>query len=361
MRKIQEHRYLALLAVLALGACDAVGVGPGADDLAITEAAELIVLQDDPALASPVEFSDVSSELAASLAHPGVPQGRALNAQALVRFHAAREALRDGDRRRALEEAREARRLVARALVAMGGEEAVLALIERIEELALSIDPADTDVFDDPESLKRKLEALVAEARRLLSQGNLVAAAERALLGEQIARYHRGRVGHRGEVSPDRARLAVALATTAVALAERIVADEEIPVRPLGASDVGSRQNHWLAHARRMLAKAEESFEAGRYARAVHFAEHAHGSALKAAILPGGVTDEELEAMVDLAHTLLARAEAAVAGAPTELRTRLLGLARRLVARGEELIADGKKRGVGPVWRGAVIARWLIG
>jgi HEPN domain-containing protein len=267
--------------------------------------------------------------------------------------------LRGGDHRRALEEARDARRLLARAIVATSGADGVIALIERIEELAL-ITAEDDDVFDNPEVLRARLEALAAEARELLANGDLVGAAERALLGEQLARHHRGRRHHPGDVLPDRARLAVDLARTAVGLAERLVAADSIPVRELGVTDVRDHQNRWLAHATRMLAKAEQALANGHFARAVHFAEHAHWSSLKAVILPGGITEEELRAMVALAHRLYDEAEIALSDTPTELEQRLLARAGRLIELGEQMLADGHKRGVAPVWRGAVISRWLM-
>jgi hypothetical protein len=92
----------------------------------------------------------------------------------------------------------------------------------------------------------------------------------------------------------------------------------------------------------------------------VHFAWHAHWSALRAVILPGGVTQEEIRAMVALANELHEQAEVAIGDDPTELQEQLLARAGRLIAHGEALIADGHKRGVAPVWRGAVISRWLI-
>jgi HEPN domain-containing protein len=361
MTHIETHRLLALLAVLALPACDEGGVQPLAQGLSLAEAAELTVLEDPATLDIAVELSDATIDVAASLGDARAPYGRALSMQARDRFQAAHESLRAGDRRRALEEAREARRLVARALEATGGVEAVEALIERIEELALTLDAEDDDVFDDPEGLRARLEALAAESRELLAQGRSVAAAERALLGEQLVRWHRGRRDHRGDIRPDRARLAVSLAGTAVALAERLVTATDTPVREVGSSEVRDRQNRWLMHAKRMLAMAEEALAGGRYARAVHFAHHAHWSALKAVILPGGITPEELDAMAELANTLYEEATMAVGDDPTELQSRLLALAGRLIERGEQQLEDGNKRGVAALWRGAVISRWLIG
>ena len=359
MTKTKAHQIAALLGLFALAACDESGTQALLDDLTPEESIELAVLEDPGSLDIALELNSAANDVAASFGGAGVGEGRGFNVQAGVRFAAAGEALRAGDRRRALEEAREARRLLARAIVATSGADGVSALIERIEELAL-ITAEDDDVFHNPEALRARLESLAAEARDLLAGGHLVAAAERALLGEQIARHHRGRRDHPGDVLPDRARLAVSLAGTAVALAERLVAADSMPVRQLGTSNVRDHQNRWLAHARRMLEKAEQALAAGHFVRAVHFAEHAHWSSLKAVILPGGITEVELRAMVVLARHLYDEAEIALGEEPTELEKRLFAQAGRLIERGEKMLADGNKRGVAPIWRGAVISRWLM-
>jgi len=361
MKQMTTHRLLALLAVFALPACGESTVEPLDASLTVDEALELALLEDPGSLDIVVELTDATHDVATDFGDGGAVEGRDLSAQARTGFLRAHESARAGDHRRALDEARLARRLAARALVATGGSEAVEALIERIEELVLSLDDEDDDVFDDPELMKERLERLAEQARELHEQGHLVAAAERALLAEQVVRYHRGRRDHRGDVRPDRARLAVALAGTAVALAERLVEAEDTPVDDAAASDVRERQNRWLAHAKRMLALAEEALASGRYARAVHFAHHAHWSALKAVILPGGITDEELRAMSELANRLYEEAKVAVGDHPTELKERLLALAGRLIERGEQRLEEGHVRGVAPLWRGAVISRWLIG
>jgi HEPN domain-containing protein len=361
MTQTTMHRLVALFAVLALTACDESGVDPLDADLTLDETAELVVLEDEGSLGAAFELTEVTTDIAADLGLVGSLEGRTLNTQARARFFAARESIRDGHYRRALEQARHARRLAAEALVATGGQEAVEALIEHIEEVALTLDSDDDDIFDDPEALREKLERIASQARELLEQGNLVAAAERALLGEQFIRYHRGRRDHRGDVRPARARLAVDLARTAVALGERLVAATDTPVREVGSSDVRNRQNRWLAQAKRFLFLAERALDAGYNARAVHFAYHAHWSALKAVILPGGITDEELRAMAILANDLYEKAQVAVGDDPTELEARLLTLAGRLIEHGEQALEAGNKRGVAALWSAAVISRWLTG
>jgi len=353
MRKIKAHQIATLLGMLALGACEDSGTGSALDTLGTDEAVELAVLGDVGAIEVAVELGNTANDAAVRFGVAGAAEGRGLSHQASVRFALASEALRSGDRRRALEESRQARRFLARAIYATGGVDAVLALVERVEELAL-LAAEDGEDFDVPDELAAKLAALAAEARELFDAGEYVQAAERALLGEQIARHFRR------NVDPERARLVVSLAETAVALADRLVENDSMPVRTLGVSNVREHQNRWLWHAHRMLEKAQQALAAGNWARAVHFSEHAHWSALKAVILPGGVTQPELDAMVELAHHLYAEAETAVGDDPTELQARLLLRAERLIATGEAMLADGKKRGVALVWRGAVISRWLM-
>jgi hypothetical protein len=355
MTTMQRHQIGVLLGIMALAACEETGLDTLDQQLTVEEAAEVALLEDEGTAEAALELSEILNDVDAGFGAPSF-EPRRLTGQARARLAAADAALHSGDRRRALEQAREARRLLALAIVESGGADAVEALIERVEDLAANIDDEDDDVIGDPAALRARLEELAAEAREHLANGDLVRAAERALLAEQIARHHR-----RVDVTAERAELAVSLAETAVQLAERLVDAPETPVRTLGASNVRDHMNRWLAHAHRMLAKAQQALETGHYARAVHFAWHAQWSALRAVILPGGVTVEEISAMVELAHSLHAEAEIAIGDDPTPLQQQLFERAGRLIERGEALIADGHKRGVAPVWRGAVISAWLIG
>jgi hypothetical protein len=342
---------------VALAACEETGVETLDQQLTVEEATELALFEDAGSREAALELTEATN---AAADFGATTEARRLAVQAGMRLAAANEALRTGDRRRALEETREARRLRARAIDATGGAEAVEAMIERIEDLAAQIDDEDDDVFDDPAAVRARLEALAAEARAFVEEGNLIRAAERALLAEQIVRHHRGRRHFRGDVSPERAELAVSLAATAVRLAERLLNDGATPVRSLGTADVRDHQNRWLAYAQAMLARARTALDNGHLARAVHFSWHAQWAALKAVVLPGGVTEEEIRAMVELAHHLYGEAEIALGGEPTELEARLFARAGRLIEVGEQMLADGYERGVAPIWRAAVISRWLL-
>jgi len=187
-----------------------------------------------------------------------------------------------------------------------------------------------------------------------------VCAAARAVLGEQHARLRRGRRDRRGDIAPARARLEVALARSAVSLATRLIASDFLAT-DTAHRDVRERHDRWLAHAERMLQRARVALDHGRFARAVHFAQNAQWSALKAVILPGGVTNEELRGMVKVARILQEQAAAAIGDEPTELQRRLFERAGELIEIGIAKLEEGHKRGVAPLWRASIMLRWLMG
>ena len=357
MRTLTNHRFLALLGLFAVAACDETSMDLGFDELTPQEQLQLAILADPGSYDIAVDFTQVMNNVAMSRGMGGATQARALNAEARAAFAEARAAMLAGDHRRALEASAIARRLIARALIMTGGVPSVEDLIERLEDILLTIDP---DVFDDPEALRAELEVIIAEAHALLAAGDSVAAAARAILGEQGTRLHRGRRDRRGDIDPDRARLAVALGATAVSLAERSIADEVVPTDAIETDAVDNR-DRWLANAHEMLEKAEQALANGNFARAVHFAQHAQWSALKAVILPGGITQEELRTMLQLAEALLMDAEVALGDEASDLDLRLLNRAGSLIEIGIERLEAGHKRGVAALWRSAVISTWLIG
>jgi len=361
MRKRAHSRTLALLGLLAVGACDESSADPSIENLSAEEQLELAILADQASFDIAVDLTSVMNDVATARGHGGAQSARALNADARAAFAEARKAMLEGDHRRALEVSDIARRLVARAIIATAGVPAVEDLIERLEDILLTL---NDEVFDDPAALRAELEAIIAEAHALLAGGDSVGAAARAILGEQHARLRRGRRDRRGDIAPDRARLEVAFAGQALALAERLIADDVVPT-DVAETDVPQRQNRWLAHAARMLERAERALSNGRYARAVHFAQHAQWSALKAVILPGGITEGEVRAMISLAQTLHGEAVSTLAEledtGPTDIQLRVLNRAGDLIEIGIRKLEAGHKRGVAALWRSAVMSRWLIG
>ena len=151
----------------------------------------------------------------------------------------------------------------------------------------------------------------------------------------------------------DRARLAVALGGEAIELAERLLKEH-------GTDPERSRL---LDDAKELERKAEAALKEGHDAAAVALAENAGQMALKAVVLPGGVSEEEARMIHDLAANLLEQAKAAVASDPTELKRHLLGIAEELFRSGTEQLKDPRdeSRGVVPLWKSAQISSYLIG
>lgn len=366
MKTATTRHFFGLLAVFALAGCDESPTDDAFHDATAEQEMELAVLADEGAIEVATVLSTLATDVAATYGRGGTLQARALDAEARAAFDEARAAMLTGDHARALDAARLARRLVARALLATGGLPVVEDLIERLEDLALTI---DAELVDDPEALRAQLEAIVAEARALLASGDSVAAAARAILGEQWALLRRGRHDRAFDIGADRARLEVAFASEAVALAERLIANATVPTDAAlsdatesdAATDVTERQNRWLAHAQRLLALAELALENGHFGRAVHFAQHAQWSALKAVILPGGITEEELRASVGVAHELYEQAGEAIGDDAGALQLRVYERAGDLLGLGIRRLEAGYVRGVAALWRSSTLSAWLIG
>lgn len=361
------HRFArlgAVLAPLAAAACLDTAEIVDFDDLTPIEQMELTVLEDEGAWEVAVDVAAVSADAAEMGNVGGAAEARGHNAQARTAFLDARREWLAGNHRQALDASRVARRLVARALIATGGVPAVEDLIERLHDILLTI---DDEVVDDPDALRAELEAILAEAEALLEAGDSVGAAARAILGEQRLRLRRGRHLRDFRVSEERARIEVGFAQSAVALAERLLADDAVPDSDVlspndsNVTDVPVRRNRWLIHARRWLNRAETALANGNLARAVHAAHHAQWSALKAVILPGGITPEEVEAIRDLAETLYDEAVVALGDDPSELEARILNRAAELIEIGVRRLEEGRLRGVAALWRSSTMSHWLIG
>jgi len=354
MHTLRNLRFTALLALFAVAACDDVATDPALEELTAEEQLELSVLADEGSYDVATEVATVSTDVASAVGRAGSSDARALNARARVAFAQARQAWLNDDHREALRLSRLARRLVAQALIATGGVPAVEDMIERLEDALLTI---DAEAVDDPDAIRAELEAILAEAQELLEAGEPVAAAARAILGDQRLRHRRGHRDWRFHVGEDRARQEVAFARSSVALAERLIASDAAATD----AEIADRQNRWLAHAHRFLAMAERAFENGRFGRALHFAHHAQWSGLKAVILPGGVTDEELRMMVEVSERLLDEARASLGDDPSELQLRVLNRATDLYEIGVRRLEAGYKRGVAALWRSSTMSAWLIG
>ncbi len=371
MKTPNPNRVLAFLGMLAVAACeDGTPSAPVIEELfTLAESMELEVLESTSNITVALELADASNNVADSRGDMRARDGREYHDRARQRFTDAQDAFDRGDHRAALDKARDARQLVVRAIEATGGTRAVAAMVERLEAVASTIGQ-DVDSFVNPTDVAAEINALAVSARDALSRGDTTRAGERAVLGDQRThdrrtndrsrdrttegtdrRTDRGRNDRGSDVGPRRAELAIQLGTTAVALAERILENDVLD----------DEQSRFLATAHELLEKARAAYAEGHYGRAVHFAEAASWSALKAVVLPGGITEEEMRAMIDLANSLLEEARVAIGDAPTEQQISMFERAGRLIELGEKMVAEGKQRGVGPLWRGAVISSWLIG
>jgi len=351
------RRIGALLAVLGLAAaCSDQGpVAPLSEDITLDQEAELAlsVLNDDLATEAALSMAEVSAPAAmrAGMGPRHQQNAGSLANQARFRFQQAVQALGEGERLQATVRAREARRLVAQAMMEAGGQGALTASVERMEHLEEAV-RADMGAYHDAQGLLGELAMLRQVARRQMGKGNLLDAAATGVLAEQ---RHRFRYRWNQMDDPDRtarAELSVELGETAVSLATRLL-DE--------AGGPDDEQAVFLAIAQEQMAQAQAALEAGDLWRALHLSHLAQWSALKAVVLPGGVTDEEARVLHELALTLQEEAVAAVGEAPTDLQALLLTRVERLIEHGEARLADGETRGIAAFWQAAVICTWLLG
>jgi hypothetical protein len=352
MKTLSSLGVLSLAGTIALVAC--------ADDgLVAPSTSESLGFEDEIALDMLRDPETVESALAtveidlAGADRIGVDEGgrilaTQLASEARVRFQDAGTALSDGQRGRAAIEAREARRLVARAAETARGARMADAFVERIEDLQALVGDAP-EAYDDAPGLASELGRLAATARDALAAGDRARAGGLGVLAEQRHR-HRARRFTDVDTRFARARLAVALGGAAVGLAGRILEEQ-------GADQ---EQLRFLVAAKEYLRAAELALEDGTARRAVHLAELAQWSALKALVLPGGVTMEEARAMERLAIGMYERAITALGDDVSPLQAELLEHARRHIAHGQRLLAGGYVRGVAALWRAAVACRWLL-
>ena len=358
MKTLRTLGLLPLLAALALGACD--NSDPAAvldEEMSFEDEIALAVIADPASIQAALDLVDAGQ--GAQQRH-GMGRGMgpgtnaaidALREQARMHFEGAQAAYHAGDRQLALEQARMGRNGVAQAMEISGGHRAIDGMVERMESMSNTV-PADPLLYQDAQALGFELGMLAQSARGALNRGDRQGAGECGVLAEQRTwQGHRNFHGGQGEPDGEHVRLAVELSATAAALAERILTEQ--------GSD--EEQDAFLAAAKEFQARAEAALAAGELRNAAHFSGLGSWNALKSLVLPGGITDDELRAMIDLATEQYVAAVAAVGSEPTELQAALLERARHMLENGEEHVLAGNVRGVGALWRSAVISTWLIG
>lgn len=349
MKTIRPLLTITALSILPLAACqDENFVEPVVQELALEDALTLELLADPATTETALELAGVQTAAAERRGWPwggdADHQNRAENC-----FRNAREALAQGNRTRALEQAREGRRLVAQAIEMASGSNAIMGMVERLESLPVAV-TSDPDAFLNSGKLGLQLGQLAVMAREAVRTGQRTRAGALGVLSEQAFRHnHR----HQNQVGSARAEVYVELAGEAVHLAAELLGERD------GGAD--TEQADLLALATEFLLQAQEALGAEADSQAFHLAHMAQWWALKAVVLPGGISDEDVELILSLATELLPDAEAAVALDPTDLKTALLTKATRMLENGNANVGNGVCRGIGAFWQSAVISSYLIG
>jgi len=349
MRNARIFTALPLLGAVLLAACqDGEPTAPGAEDPFLT--------QEDAMALDVLSFEGGIDAALALAAGPVAAMGRrgmgfgaraGANAdvsQARERFQEAVRLMEHRDSAGAVVRAREARRLVARAGQTAAGGRFAAGVVERIDAMAGWV-AENPGAWVDPAGLQGELNGLGEQARLRLHQNDSLGAGERGVLAEQRVRQ-RQRPGNNGFGGG--AAVSVGLGASAVALATRLL-DEQ------GADD---EQLLYLEAAAEYQREAEAALDAGAEGRAIHLSNLAEWSGLKAVVLPGGVTDEEARAMLELAESLYAEAAAVDL---TEAEALFLARARTMIDHGAAALESGAVRAVVPLWRAAVICSWITG
>lgn len=349
MKTTRQLSLVPLLAGLALAACqDGDPAGPSVETLALEDQLALELLQDPSTIETALEVVGIQATAAYRRGHAW-GQSQDFSHQARFAFQNAQAALGQGDQLRAMARAREARRLLAHAMEA-ADPNALNALVEHLESLPLAVE-GEPEAFSNPGGLGMMLGQLGQEAGQALRKGDRIRAGQLGILGEQLFRQGQG---GQGAGMGRNADLAVALGAEAIELATRLL-DEAV------ATAEQAEQDDLLATALEFQAQAQTALEAGELARAAHLARLAQWWALKALVLPDGVTDEEVQSMLDLAASLLQDAREAVGAEPDSLQTLLLEKAARMLEAGAANMENGTCRGIGALWQVAVISSYLIG
>jgi len=348
MKTIKPVQLLPVLGALLATACQDAGPTAPFEDLpetlTVEEQLTLEVLS-DPASTEAALALATTQIAAAHRRGRAWSAGEDLTAQAENHFRNAEQAYAKGDLVRAMEQHREARRIVAQAMQGAGGAMALQAQFERLEALQVMVQ-GDPESFEDPQGFALQLGKLAEGARYAYQNGNRIQACQMGVLAEQAVRT---RQRDQANVLASHPELKVELGAAAIALAREI----------LGA-EPDETQLDLLAVAEELQALAEAALQEGEIRWAVHYARIAEWWALKAVVLPEGITEEEAAFILDLAQTLYAEALDLVGTEPDEIQAALLEKAARMLTVGEENLANGTCRGLGALWQAAVISSYLL-
>ena len=247
-----------------------------------------------------------------------------------------------------------ARMALSRSLVTDRGTVGIDDRIARTDNLRRRLQAGDTLGFDRPGDLADHLRRLVDQAKDARRVGNDVLAGARVVEGDQRTDRSRGRDNDRdrdrGHATDVTARLAVAMANNAVDLASGL----------LDGGEVSERQIHLLETAARLASSAAEALEAGRFRAAVMLGHKAVTTSLWAVVAPE-VTEEEVRMIKDLAEEMLEAARAALAANPDEALQLLLDHAVAAFELGVAKLEEANLRGIGLIWKAAVVGAVIAG
>lgn len=355
MKAARSFLTLAMMSLLSTAACDGGALVDPADggltlsDLPFEDQLSIELLANPATAEAALDLTDTQNGAAYRKGWGG---GHTSNAgrrnQAEQAFREAAGALAQGDLLRARDRTRDGRRLVAESIQLAGGAEAIEGMVERVEALSTVIS-ADPEAFVNATKLGLQIGQIATMAREACQNGDKTRAGALGVLAEQAYRHQQR--NHEGDPSR-RAAMAVDLAEKAIGLAARLL-DEQAP-----AAD--AQQRDLLATAEEFLSAAQRALEAEEYQRAAHLAHQAQWWALKAVVIPGGVTDEDARFILELAETLYAQARDTIGPEPNEVQEALLTRAARLIEHGKAKLESGSFRGLGALWKAAVLSTWLL-
>ncbi len=295
-------------------------------------------------------IADVEAELGPT------PSAVALNEiqNAVGLFQMAQVEYSNGNYPQVQELGEAARMALSRSLVSERGAIGIDDRIARTDNLRARLQAGDTQEFDRPDELAVRLSKLVDQANDARGVGDNVLAGARMVEADQRTDQSRGRQhdrdrarGHATDVS---ARVAVAMANNAVELASRL----------LDGRDVSERQIHLLEAAARLASGAAEALEAGRFRAAVMLGHKAVNTSLWAVVAPE-VTEDEVRMVKDLVEEMLEAARAALAVSPNEALQSLLDRAVAGYQLGIAKLEEGNLRGIGLLWKAAVVGAVIAG
>lgn len=284
------------------------------------------------------------------------PSGVALNEiqDAVGLFQMARVEYSNGNYEQVQELGEAARMALSRSIVSERGTVGIDDRIARTDDLRARLQAGDTQDFDRPDQLADRLSKLVDQANDARRVGNDVLAGARMVEADQRTDRSRGRQHDRdrdrGHATDASARLAVAMANSSVQLASRL----------LDGGDVSERQLHLLEAAARLASGAAEALEAGRFRAAAMLGHKAVNTALWAVVAPE-VTEDEVPMIKDLAEEMLEAARAALAANTDKFLQLLLNRAVTAYELGLAKLEEGNLRGVGLLWKAAVVGAVIAG